>query len=278
MNFPTARQQFYQAISQPEAQIDLAAAALYIAQEEYPHLAIDAYLSQLDAMAAAVQARLPTERYPMKMLQVLSGYLLSTLGFAGNRQNYYDPRNSYLNEVLDRRLGIPITLSLVYLEVAKRVQFPMAGVGMPGHFLIRPLIEEMAVFVDPFNGGNILFEADCEAKFRQLYGPAARWHPDFLAPISPKPFLMRLLTNLKMIYLNQQAFQQVITILDRLLLLYPDSAYDYRDRGLIHYHLKQYAAAKQDLRQYLRVAPQHVETAQIHALLEQIEAESQRSD
>ncbi|MEO0456004.1 MAG: transglutaminase-like domain-containing protein [Cyanobacteria bacterium P01_A01_bin.114] len=274
MTFPLARQRFYREISQPDAQIDLAIAALYIAQEDYPTLDPAVYLKTLDTLAAEVEKHLPVARYPLKVIQIINQYLFDELGFAGNQQDYYDPRNSYLHEVIDRRIGIPITLSLLYLEIAKRVGFPMAGVGMPGHFLICPTVDEMAVFVDPFNRGEVMFAADCESKFRQLYGPEAQWHDDFLSPVSPKPFLVRLLTNLKMIYLNRRQFERSITILDRLLLLYPDTAYEYRDRGLIHYHLKNYTAAKQDLKQYLLASSNPSDTAKIEALLAQIEQES----
>ncbi|MEM9903505.1 MAG: tetratricopeptide repeat protein [Cyanobacteria bacterium P01_D01_bin.44] len=274
MNFSLARQRFYREISQPDGQIDLAIAALYIAQEDYPTINPATYLNTLDTLANEVKGRLPTPRYPLKIIQILNGYLFDELGFTGNQQDYYDPRNSYLNEVLDRRMGIPITLSLMYLEIAKRIDFPMVGVGMPGHFLVRPTVDEMAVFVDPFNGGEVMFEADCETKFHQLYGPNAQWHPDFLSPVLPKPFLVRMLTNLKMIYLNRRQFDRAIAILDRLLLLNPDNVYEYRDRGLIHYHLNHYAAAKQDLRQYLQGSTSPSDIAKIELLLAQIEQES----
>ncbi|MEM9163410.1 MAG: SirB1 family protein [Cyanobacteria bacterium P01_F01_bin.4] len=274
MNFSLARQRFYREISQPDAQIDLAIAALYIAQEDYPTINPAVYLTTLDTLAVEVKNRLSAERYPLKIIQTLNRYLFDDLGFTGNQQDYYDPRNSYLNEVIDRRMGIPITLSLLYLEIAKRIDFPMVGVGMPGHFLVRPTIDEMAVFVDPFNGGEVMFEADCEAKFHQLYGPGAQWHPDFLSPVLPKPFLVRVLTNLKMIYLNRRQFDRAIAILDRLLLLNPDNVYEYRDRGLIHYHLKHYTAARQDLRQYLQGSTNPSDAAKIELLLAQIEQES----
>ena len=273
-NFLPARQRFYQEISQPDDQIDLAAAAFYIAQEDYAHLDLEIYLNTLNTMAAEVEERLPTERYPLKVIQTLNTYLFEDLGFSGNQENYYDPRNSYLNEVIDRRLGIPITLSLIYLAVAERIDFPMVGVGMPGHFLIRPTIDEMEVFVDPFHGGAILFEDDCKNRFQQLYGPQAQWHPDFLSAVPPKSFLLRLLTNLKFIYIEQQRFKQAISILDRLLLLCPDNAYEYRDRGLIYYHLKNYTTAKQDLQQYLKATTNSIDAAKIRALLAQIDREA----
>ncbi|NEN96226.1 MAG: hypothetical protein F6K50_11985, partial [Moorea sp. SIO3I7] len=134
MDFTSGRQGFYTEINQPDDQIHLAKAALYIAQEEYPDLAIDDYLNALDVMASDVEERLPEQRYPLRVIKTLNQYLYDDLGYSGNRSDYYDPGNSFLNQVIDRRTGIPITLSVVYLEVARRLDFPMVGIGMPGHF------------------------------------------------------------------------------------------------------------------------------------------------
>jgi regulator of sirC expression with transglutaminase-like and TPR domain len=136
MNFSSARQLFYQEIQQPDGNIDLAKAALYIAQEEYPDLDVEYYLNALDTMAAEAKKRLPIGRYPLRVIQNINQYLYDDLGFAGNKKDYYNPRNSFFNDVIDRRLGIPISLALIYMEVAKRVDFPMVGVGMPLHFTI----------------------------------------------------------------------------------------------------------------------------------------------
>lgn len=134
MNFLPARQRFIQEIQQPETQINLAKTALYIAQEQYPEIEPEEYLNALDTMASEVLERLPQQRYPLRVIQTINHYLYEDLGFRGNQNHYYDPKNSYFNEVIDRRTGIPITLSLVYLELSKRIDFPMVGIGMPGHF------------------------------------------------------------------------------------------------------------------------------------------------
>ncbi|WP_208341915.1 SirB1 family protein, partial [Aetokthonos hydrillicola] len=164
MNFSSARHFFFQEIQQPDECIDLAKAALYIAQEEYPELDPEEYLNALDTMAGEAEERLPYPRYPLRVIQAINQYLYDDLGFAGNRKDFYDPRNSFFNEVIDRRVGIPITLSLVYLEIARRIDFPMVGVGMPGHFLIRPDLPEMELFVDPFNSGEVMFAQDCQER------------------------------------------------------------------------------------------------------------------
>ena len=269
MNFSTARQQFYQEIHQP--QINLAKAALYLAQEDYPQLQIEPYLASLDQMAAAVATRLPAEAYPLKIIQALNQYLFNDLGFHGNSSQYYDPRNSYLNSVMDRRTGIPITLSLVYLEIAARIGFPMVGVNMPGHFLIRPVVEEMQVFVDPFHQGEVLFVEDCEERLSQIFGRPVGFRPEFAAAVSPQQLLARMLGNLKGIYMAQNEAAKAIATIDRLLLLFPNSLLDQRDRGLMHYRLGQWANARRDFEFYLEQDPAAQDAVSIRALLQRLQ-------
>ena len=271
MDFSLARQRFHQEIQQPDSNIDLAAAALYIAQEAYPDLDPQEYLNALDVMAAAAKERLPAEPYPLKIIQALNRCLFDELKFSGNSLDYYNPRNSFLNEVIDRRIGIPITLSLVYLEIAKRLDFPMAGVGMPGHFLIRPLIEEMTVFVDPFNQGEILFEEDCQERLKQMFGASVQLQPEFLEPIQSKLFLVRILTNLKVIYLSREQVPQALAAIERILLLFPDNVRELRDRGLLYYHIGHLMAARQDLESYLKQYPNAKDAPQILQVLWQME-------
>jgi regulator of sirC expression with transglutaminase-like and TPR domain len=246
---------FYSEIHQPDEQIDLAKAALYIAQEEYPDLDVDAYMNALDVMAAEVEERLPVERYPLRIIQSLNKYLYDDLGYKGNTSDYYDPRNSYLNEVIDRHTGIPITLSLVYLEIARRLDFPMVGIGMPGHFLIRPEFEDTGIFVDAFNQGEILFEQDCEQRLAQIYGHPVPLQPMFLQPVSPRQLLVRMLTNLKFIYLNRKDLARALAVVEYILLLLPDAAMELRDRGLLYYQLGYKSNASQDLEIYLAMLP-----------------------
>jgi regulator of sirC expression with transglutaminase-like and TPR domain len=208
-----ARDRFQSEINQPEDRIDLAKAALYIAQIEYPNLDIQVYLDALDSMAQGVKERLPESRYPLRVLQIINQYLYGDLQFHGNEADYYSPCNSFLNDVIDRRTGIPITLSLVYLEIAKRIDFPMRGIGMPGHFIIRPDFEDVEIFVDPFNQGEIMFMEDCRQKLIDIYQQHIPALPnDLLQPVGKKQFLLRMLNNLQMIYLNQPDFQRALMI------------------------------------------------------------------
>ncbi|MGI2902436.1 SirB1 family protein [Tolypothrix sp. VBCCA 56010] len=267
MNFSSARQNFYQEIQQPDGNIDLAKAALYIAQEEYPDLDVEHYLNVLDTMAAEAKKRLPIGRYPLRVIQSINQYLYDDLGFAGNKKDYYDPRNSFLNDAIDRRLGIPISLALVYLEVARRVDFPMVGVGMPLHFLIRPDIPDMEIFVDAFNNGEVMFVEDCQERLSQIYQQSVTLQPEFLAAVNHRQFLVRMLTNLKYIYLKQQDIEKALAAVERILLLLPDTILELRDRGLLYYQLGLYTQATQDLQSYLTRVPDAEDASVIRRLL-----------
>ncbi|MFN6468105.1 MAG: SirB1 family protein [Nostoc sp. SerVER01] len=270
MNFSLARQYFYQEIQQSDDEINLAKAALYIAQEEYPNLDPEEYFNALDTMAWELQERLPQQRYPLRVIQTINQYLYEDLGFSGNKIDYYDPRNSYLNDVIDRRLGIPITLALVYLEVARRIDFPMVGVGMPGHFLIRPDLADMEIFVDAFNGGEIIFPEDCQERLSQLYQQPVTLQPEFLAVVTHRQFLARMLTNLKFIYLKQQELEKTLGAVERILLLFPDLTLELRDRGLIYYQLAYYPQAINDLQNYLVKVPDAKDASVIRRLLTEL--------
>ncbi|MBX2865380.1 MAG: transglutaminase-like domain-containing protein [Leptolyngbyaceae cyanobacterium MAG.088] len=266
MRFSQAQQRFRQLISQPI--LELASAALCPAQEIYPELDPASFYQQLDDIAVAIRPSISD--YPLKTIQAINQQLYGELGFRGNQIDYYDPDNSYLNRVLERRLGIPITLALVYLEVSQRLEFSMVGVGMPGHFLVRPTVADMEVYIDPFNRGEVLFASDCQAIFHRLYGAKAIWKPAYLAPINAKSLLGRLLNNLKLVYLNRRDFSQALTILNYLLLLFPNEASNSRDRGLIHYQLQNLLAARSDLETYLDQRPQAPDRDQISKLLDNI--------
>jgi len=271
MDFPLARQRFYQVVQQPDDRINLAEAALYIAQENYPELDVPAYLNALDTMAAAAQQHLPQHAYPLKILHAINHYLFTELGFRGNTDDYYDPRNSFLNDVIDRRTGIPITLCLIYLEIAQRLDFPMAGVGLPGHFLVRPTLDEMAIFVDPFNQGEILFAEDCQDRLQQIYGSRAQLQPHHLESVTAKMLLARMLANLKVIYLQQRDIPKALAAIDRILLMLPKAAVELRDRGLIYYQLGQLVEAQHNLELYLCERPDANDAYEIRHIIQQIE-------
>lgn len=269
MKFSVPRQQLYHLLRQ-SSEPDLAAAALYIAQEEYPALDVAEYLNALDTMALEVEERLPADPYPLKVLQTLNRYLYEDLGFTGNSQHYYDPRNSFLNDVLDRRLGLPITLSLVYMEIARRINFPMVGINFPGHFLIRPHRDDMNIFVDPFYQGEILFEQDCCDLITQVFGHPMDLRPEFFSVVSPQQFLVRLLNNLKQIYLNDNQLEKCLSTSEQILLVDPQCYSELRDRGILYYHVGRWSEARQDLQDFLAQNPSPEHISLVHKLLNQM--------
>ncbi|WP_310488220.1 transglutaminase-like domain-containing protein [Chamaesiphon sp. VAR_69_metabat_338] len=211
MNNPLA--QFLVAIDKVDREIDIPTAALYIAQVEYPELEIERYQTDLANMAKEIAQRLPTDRYPLKVIQTINEYLYDELGFHGNKLDYYNPCNSLLNDAIDRRTGIPITLAVIYLEIAKQIGFPMVGIGMPGHFLIRPNFEGAGIFVDVFDRGEILFVEDCRQKLMQIYQQDIPFlPPEILQPVTNRQILLRILNNLQATYLYRPDFDRASTI------------------------------------------------------------------
>lgn len=184
---------FVELLSGPDAALPLDEVALCIAAHAVPDLDIGAHLARLDDLA---------ERCPAPTLDALVTHLFRIEGFAGNSDDYYDPRNSLLHEVLERRLGIPITLSVVALEVGRRIGVPLSGIGLPGHFLLRDKVDP-TVFVDPFHGGRLLDETGCRRLHRTMVGGGAAWDPEFLDPVSRRSIVLRMLGNLKAIYLRR---------------------------------------------------------------------------
>ncbi|WP_199249782.1 SirB1 family protein [[Phormidium] sp. ETS-05] len=270
MKFSLARQLFYQEIHQNDEDIDLGKAALYIAGEEYPHLDYEEYLNALDVMASEVAERLPQQRYPLRVIQTINSYLYDDFGFRGNEEDYYNPRNSFLNEVIDKRRGIPITLSLVYLEVARRIDFPMVGIGMPGHFLIRPDFEDAGIFVDAFHRGEVLFPDDCQQRLNDIYHRPVQWQSEFLAAVSKRQFLARMLGNLKMIYLQVGELGKCLGAVERILLLFPNAPLELRDRGLLYYQSDRPTEARSDLETYLQLLPNAPDAGIIRQVLDKI--------
>jgi regulator of sirC expression with transglutaminase-like and TPR domain len=252
---PSCRLVFARLVSRPEPAIDLAEAALLIAKEEYPDLEVARYLSRLDAMAAEFHDRVGNGPDVHRLIAGLGDYLFREQGFHGNTNDYYDPRNSFLNDVLDRRMGIPITLSTVYMEVGRRLGVRLHGVGMPGHFLVKYVGTSEEIVIDPFHGGAILSPADCQHLLDQISGREVAFEQRFLSVVGTRQILARMLTNLKLIYFNSHAYAKALGMVDRLLILDPRAATEVRDRGLLCCQLNRYPEAMADLERYLKLAP-----------------------
>ena len=255
---------FRQAVDRGEARIDLGRAALTMAAAEYPDLDIEGYLDRIDQLAADAQARLGSEADVYRTIAVLNNVLFREHGFRGNRENYFDPRNSFLNEVLDRRMGIPISLSVLYMEVAQKIALPLQGVGFPGHFLVKYTGINEEIVIDPFNQGEIRSQKNLQTMLNRLYGRKVNFDPDFLAAVTNKQILRRMLNNLELIYLRQNELTKGLSIVERLLVLDPGSAQDIRDRGIIYLRLECFKQALEDLQRYLSLAPQAEDAAAIH--------------
>lgn len=241
---------------------DLAPAALAIARVEYPSLDARPYLSMLDRMGEEAAARIggALDVSQEASLRAFSEYLYDEQGFAGNRERYDDPRNSFLNEVLDRRTGIPISLAVIYLEVARRAGLRVDGVNFPGHFLLRSGRETAAagtevVIIDPFHGGAQLSSYDCRQLLRQHVGDEAAFDTTLLLPATRHDIVVRMLVNLKRLYVRMRSFPQARFISTLLLGVDPSAISELRDRGLLAYHLQDFAGALRDLEEYLRLAP-----------------------
>src|SRR6188508_2862718 len=184
-----SRRTFHELVTLPDGAVPLAETALLLACEEYPQLEISPYLDKLDEIAWHVQPKLNAHNSPLDTIETLNDVLFGVFGFRGNTENYNDPRNSFFNDVIERRMGIPITLSAVYLEVARRVGFPIFGVGMPGHFLVKYGDRTQEFFLDPFNSGQILSREDCERRFREMFGDEQEFSERMLDIVSPRQML-----------------------------------------------------------------------------------------
>jgi len=250
-----ARQRLIAMVSKADEAINLAEAALLIAQEEYPDLDIAAYLASLDRMADVVDTRSWDDQKPQARIEVLNHYLFDNLGFRGNLEEYDDPRNSFLNEVLDRRTGIPITISTIYLEIGWRLGMPLQGVGFPGHFLVKYLDSGGETVIDPFGRGEVLTVEGCQRRLDHVYGGRLQFQPSFLAAATKRQILARILTNLKRTYLAASDHRRVLAAVERILVINPDLGSELRDRGILRMELNQTSQAVTDLELYVRTCP-----------------------
>ncbi len=243
--------EFRAAVQRRDNEIDLAGAALLYARDAYPDLDPALYLNQLDEWAEGIRSDVAASSDP---IATLNQYLFDDLHFTGNRRFYGDPRNSYLNQVIDRRLGLPITLSVLYIEIARRVGLQVEGVGLPGHFIVRQPDRHGVRYVDPFHQGRGLTIEDCRNLVVDLSNGALEFQPEMLEAVGARQILIRMLANLKNAYVREQLFERAVPVVERLLDLKPDDALQLRDLGLLHYQLEHYGPALQALQHYVSIA------------------------
>jgi len=272
------RQRLGEVVRRSERGFELARAAFYIAQEEYPQLPVDRYLLRLDGMAEAVKDRLNDETAPPIVLGEVIDTVFQKEGLRGNKESYHDPRNSFLNDVLDRRLGIPITLGIILLEVGWRLDLPLEGVSFPGHFLVRYRGSAEHLLIDPFDEGRIRFENEAQEILDQEYGGMVRMQPAFLRVASKLDTIRRLLVNLKGLYVNVKDHARALSVVERLLLVQPESPGERRDRGMLLLKLGREAEAKEQLRRYLEFAPGAADAKRIQSLVRRLEGGGTAAD
>jgi regulator of sirC expression with transglutaminase-like and TPR domain len=207
-------------------------------------------------MAGEIESRLGGDnRDPLSLIDSINNYLFVELGFHGDEENYYDPRNSFLNDVIDRKTGIPITLSTLYIELASRVGLKLNGVGFPGHFIVKYSGPGDEILIDPFNKGRILSKKNCQDFLYRIYGDRVRFRREMLAPSTNKQILSRMLNNLKGIYVDSKNHQKALSVVELILELNPDSVSEVRDKGLLYYELECFSQALHGLETYLNLSP-----------------------
>lgn len=252
-------------VSGREEDINLAEAALLIATHACPGLDIAPYLARLDEYGAVLSSRIPDDATVSERIAALNEYLFHELGFAPNTEDYYDPRNSFLHDVLERRVGIPITLSVVYMEVGRRIGLPLQGVSFPGHFLVKCPLGEGMVVLDPYAGGLSLGLADLQRRLRKAQGGEVSRAivSGLLVAAGKKDILLRMLRNLKSIYLQAGSYDKALAILDAIVATAPGQAAEWRDRGMVYQQLECFRAALEDFEHYAGMAPDAADIAGI---------------
>jgi regulator of sirC expression with transglutaminase-like and TPR domain len=239
--------------SLPDHKISLAEAALQVALDEYPELNISHYKKLLKDWSATMNARFSSK--PVKnRLEQINQLLFNKMNFTGNIENYYDPRNSFLNDVMDRRKGIPITLSVIYLEMAWALGLAASGVGFPGHFLVRVIDDGEPIYIDPFHKGNIMTAGECAEFLKEITEGELEFDQKFLSAVNKKEIIIRMLRNLKRIYLETSNYSKLIKILDHLVVVTAGEAEEIRDRGIIYYQMKAFKNALNDFETFLSMA------------------------
>ncbi|APZ41878.1 SirB1 family protein [Acidihalobacter ferrooxydans] len=260
-------------LDQPEARIDLTRAALLIGRGAYPDLDPAPYIDRLERWALDLANDIPHDGDIPARIAHLNRYMFEELGFEGEDQDYYNPRNSFLSDVLDRRRGIPISLALIYMDLGRRIGLELEGVSFPGHFLVKLTVMGGQVVLDPFNGGVSLDEDDLTQRLRMQYGEIDVSVQSLLHRAGKREILVRMLRNLKGIYHQQGEIQRTLETIDLIIAIDPHLDEEYRDRGLLFYEVDYAPAALRDLRHYLVAQPDAEDAARIRDLVIDLQRE-----
>jgi regulator of sirC expression with transglutaminase-like and TPR domain len=260
-------------VRRDDAKIDLARCCLLIAEDAYPGLDVEHYLAELERLALRLRTDLPQTAGAEERVMALNQFLFDELGYRGNVDEYYDPRNSYLNEVMERKTGIPITLAIVYMELGRRIGLPLEGVSFPGHFLVRLRLRGGMLVLDPFGGGMPQSENELYERLKRVIPEGSAGGvpvgdlplDQFLEPATHRQILARVLRNLKGIYRDTDKPERLLEVLNRILVLNPQARAELRDRGLLYQRMEAYRAAFRDLSEYLEREPDAPEFEEIRA-------------
>jgi len=271
---------FAQLLARDDAKIDLAHGCLMIAQDAYPRLDVERYLGDIERMAMRLRGRMPQTLGAEERVAALNEFLFEDLGYHGNIDEYYDPRNSYLNDVMDRKAGIPISLSVLYMAVGRRAGLPLEGVSFPGHFLVRLRMRAGVLVLDPFAAGAPLSEAELRERLQRVIPagitenvPVSELPLDqFLEAATNRQILVRVLRNLKGIYRESDKPERMLEVLNRMLMVAPDSSAELRDRGIVYQRLECYRAALKDLSDYVEREPDAPDFDDVRARLVEVSA------
>ncbi len=270
---------YFAALVQDEEHIPLFEAALSIAQDDDPSLDLTGCMLEIDKFAARLRRRMPTDIAQIPKLRLLNNFFYQELGFAGNLNDYYNPDNSYLHRVLDSRRGIPISLAVIYMELAQQIGLNVRGVSFPGHFLMKLSVKSGDIILDPFNGASLSRE-DLEERLEPFFinGRSEEDPPlaTLLADASPRTILVRILRNLKALFAEHPHWRQFLNVQQRLVILLPDEIAERRDRGLAYANLDCPQAALQDLEAYLERCPQASDADSLRRRLPELRAATRR--
>ena len=270
------RERFAELLNRPGPP-DLVEGALLVAACEYPDLDLDrekSRISEIGAEAARRIAGLANRDNPFARLEVIRSYLFEELGFHGNAGDYEDPRNSFLNQVMDRRTGIPLTLSIIFVETCRAAGFESRGIALPGHFIARVDLDDRTILVDPFGGGRVLTQEDCRALVVRSTGRPSLFRPGVLDGASTVEILTRLLRNLKRIYLSREDYRRALAVVEMLQIATSGEPMETRDRGILMSHLGQVEEAISDLESYMRNRPSAPDLESIRGRLDWLRQKS----
>lgn len=268
MSQKLARERFLESVDRPDDQIDLAEACLWISAESNVGLDVEGYQAKLAHLANSITQELAPQVSVPERAVALNHQLFTEYGYRGNDGEYYDPRNSYLDCVIERRTGIPISLAVLWMSIAERLEIPAHGVGFPGHFLVG-VEADPVIYVDAFSGVVMSVE-DCAARLREMAGDEVKFSPAMLAPATRKQTLARVLRNLKQIHIQSSSFEDAVACIDRILVLDPDNPTELRDRGVLHRSLECWSFAREDLERFIAVAPTSPDVANVELILEEL--------